>query len=428
MTALPPVNLLEQGDAVAISIHKSSRMKKLLAAVIALVIVAGGIGGVTAAAFAAQHANAQATADNASAAFRGEVVEYTSATSAFKSALSDASALLPALNCLVSSGTGYLADADISALRSVERDLQAGVTSAGKISATTEQQLVLPEEGTTDQLIANTNKLKSQSKHLGGDINALSTAAARLMTQMKSTSAAVVVASTNIALAVQTIQSGTQNADQRAKDAFVAAVSAVQSVNSGPTKDLIAALNSYITGAKGIQAASAAQAAADASARAAAATQAAAAAKQAAAARQPGSPACAETPAGVKHIYVSIGQQHLWACTGDVLLTDTAVTTGASAITNVNDATPTGTSEITGKSRNTVLAGHDINGPWNDPVKFWMPFDGGIGFHDSSWQTFPYGSDLYKTQGSHGCIHIPVAVIATLFDWAPVGTLVTVRS
>jgi hypothetical protein len=136
---------------------------------------------------------------------------------------------------------------------------------------------------------------------------------------------------------------------------------------------------------------------------------------------------CAATPAGVKHIYVSIGQQHLWACTGTVLLTDTAITTGASAITNVHYATPLGTSHITGKSRNTVLAGHDINGPWNDPVKFWMPFDGGIGFHDSSWQTFPYGSDLYKTQGSHGCIHIPAAVIATLFDWAPVGTLVTVQ-
>ena len=57
-----------------------------------------------------------------------------------------------------------------------------------------------------------------------------------------------------------------------------------------------------------------------------------------------------------------------------------------------------------------------------------MPFDGGIGFHDSSWQTFPYGSPLYTTQGSHGCVHVPVAVIATLFDWAPISTPVTIRS
>lgn len=152
----------------------------------------------------------------------------------------------------------------------------------------------------------------------------------------------------------------------------------------------------------------------------------------AAAAQPPAAPAqnsaCAGTPAGAKHIYVSIGAQHLWACTGEVLLTDSAVTTGASAITNAHYATPMVTSHITGKSRNTVLAGRDVNGPWNDPVKFWMPFSGGVGFHDSSWQTFPYGSDLYKTQGSHGCVHVPVAVIATLFDWAQVGTLVTIRN
>jgi hypothetical protein len=428
MTAIPPVDDLDRGDAVAISTHKWSRTKKLLAAAIALVLVAGGIGGATVAASATQHANAQATAENTSSAFRADAVKHSSATAALKSALSDASALLPALNSLVSGGTGYLADADINSLRNVQSDLQAQVTAAAKVSATTEPQSVPPQEGTTDQLIAYTSKLNDQSKRLIDNTDALSTAAAKLMTEMKSTAVAVAVASTNLAPAVHTIQSATQNVDQPSKDAFATAVSAVKSVTGKPTKDLVSALNSYITSAKGIQAASAAQAAADASARAAAAAQAAGAeaARRAAAVRQPGSPACAGTPAGVKHIYVSISQQHLWACTGDVLLTDTAITTGASAITNVHYATPLGTSHITGESRNTVLAGHDVNGPWNDPVKFWMPFDGGIGFHDSSWQTFPYGSDLYKTQGSHGCIHIPVAVIATLFDWAPVGTLVTV--
>lgn len=428
MTAIPSVDDLDRGDAVAISTHKWSRRNKLLAAAIALVIVAGGIVGATVVASVTQHANAQATADNTSSAFRADAVKHSSAAAALKSALSDASALLPALNSLVSGGTGYLADADINSLRNVQSDLQAQVTAAAKVSETTEPQSVPPQEGTTDQLIAYASKLNNQSKRLIDNTDALSTAAAKLMTEMKSTAAAVAVASTNLAPAVHTIQSATQNADQPSKDAFATAVTAVKSVTSKPTKDLVGALNSYITSAKGIQAASAAQAAADASARAAAAAQAAGAeaARRAAAVRQPGSPACAGTPAGVKHIYVSVGQQHLWACTGDVLLTETAVTTGASAITNVHYATPIGTSHITGKSRNTVLAGRDVNGPWNDPVKFWMPFDGGIGFHDSSWQTFPYGSDLYKTQGSHGCIHIPVAVIATLFDWAPIGTLVTV--
>lgn len=141
----------------------------------------------------------------------------------------------------------------------------------------------------------------------------------------------------------------------------------------------------------------------------------------------PAAAACAGTPAGVKQIYVSIAEQHLWACTGEVLLTNAPVTTGASALTNVHNATPLGTTRITGKTRNTVLAGKDINGSWNDPVSYWMPFTGGIGLHDASWQTFPLGSQQYKTEGSHGCIHVQLSVIATLFDWASVGTLVTVR-
>jgi L,D-transpeptidase catalytic domain len=138
--------------------------------------------------------------------------------------------------------------------------------------------------------------------------------------------------------------------------------------------------------------------------------------------------ACSITPAGVDHIYVSISQQELWACTGPTLFTSTAVTTGASALTNVHDATPMGTWRIYSKVRNTVLTGHDANGSWRDVVAYWMPFYGPYGFHDASWQTFPYGSPLYTTQGSHGCVHVPVAILGTLFNWAPIGTLVTVAS
>jgi len=142
----------------------------------------------------------------------------------------------------------------------------------------------------------------------------------------------------------------------------------------------------------------------------------------------PQASACAGIPAGVKQILVSISAQHLWACAGDSLYTESAVTTGASALTNVHDATPVGQFHVTGKVRNTVLAGHDVNGAWNDPVTYWMPFSGGVGFHDSPWQTFSLGSPLYTTQGSHGCVHVEVSAIGRIFDWAAVGTLVTVRS
>lgn len=138
--------------------------------------------------------------------------------------------------------------------------------------------------------------------------------------------------------------------------------------------------------------------------------------------------ACASTPAGTKHIYVSISQQHLWACTGSSLTADGPVTTGASALTNVHDATPVGTYFIRSKATHVTLAGSDVNGSWDDHVTYWMPFDGGDGFHDAPWQTFPLGGPQYTTQGSHGCVHVALPVLTTLYGWAPVGTPVTVTA
>ncbi|GAA4070110.1 hypothetical protein GCM10023065_24470 [Microbacterium laevaniformans] len=129
---------------------------------------------------------------------------------------------------------------------------------------------------------------------------------------------------------------------------------------------------------------------------------------------------------GVLHVYVSIAAQHLWECSGENLLMDSAVTTGASGF-DPDYATPTGTFAITRMTRNTELAGHDRHGSWDDQVAYWMPFQGGdVGFHDASWQTFPFGTDGYLQNGSHGCVHMPTDAIAHLYADVEVGTRVTV--
>lgn len=48
-------------------------------------------------------------------------------------------------------------------------------------------------------------------------------------------------------------------------------------------------------------------------------------------------------------------------------------------------------------------------------VQYWMPFDGGIGFHDASWRS-SFGGDIYLTSGSHGCINLPPANAGILYD------------
>ena len=121
---------------------------------------------------------------------------------------------------------------------------------------------------------------------------------------------------------------------------------------------------------------------------------------------------CARNGAPQK-VIVSIRRQHLWMCAGHRLVRQSAVTTG---IVGEYTNTPTGNYVIQDRVRDTTLT---LNTGATYAVKYWIPFDGPLfGFHDSSWQNFPYGSARYKTQGSHGCVHMPLAAIAFLYRWA----------
>jgi lipoprotein-anchoring transpeptidase ErfK/SrfK len=120
---------------------------------------------------------------------------------------------------------------------------------------------------------------------------------------------------------------------------------------------------------------------------------------------------CAHNRAAQK-VIVSIKAQHLWMCARHRLVRQTPVTTGmVGQWTN----TPTGNYRIQGRNRDTTLT---LNTGATYAVKYWIPFDAPLfGFHDSSWQKFPYGSPKYKTDGSHGCVHMPLKSIAFLYRW-----------
>jgi hypothetical protein len=158
---------------------------------------------------------------------------------------------------------------------------------------------------------------------------------------------------------------------------------------------------------------------------------------------QPTTPAAARasssgpTPAPVRHVastpcaghrghrlvLVSLRRQHLWMCAGHRDVRDTAVTTGR---LGQYTETPTGTYQIQGLNRDSTLT---LNTGATYPVKYWIPFDAPLfGFHDSPWQRFPYGSPLYKTRGSHGCVHVPLRAIRFLYGWADIGTTVRIKA
>ena len=76
-----------------------------------------------------------------------------------------------------------------------------------------------------------------------------------------------------------------------------------------------------------------------------------------------------------------------------------------------NYTTPPGLFELYYKQKDRVLKGED----YATPVKYWMPFNGGIGFHDANWQPY-FGGDRYLEGGSHGCINMPPEKAAALYE------------
>lgn len=77
-----------------------------------------------------------------------------------------------------------------------------------------------------------------------------------------------------------------------------------------------------------------------------------------------------------------------------------------------NYTTPPGIFGLTYKQRDAVLRGEG----YASPVDFWMPFNGGIGFHDATWRS-AFGGTIYKTNGSHGCINMPYDAAKKLYDY-----------
>lgn len=130
---------------------------------------------------------------------------------------------------------------------------------------------------------------------------------------------------------------------------------------------------------------------------------------------------CAANAAGPL-VLVSLTHQHVWMCDGTVQVYDTPATSGE---VDNGDATPVGTWQVQSRETERYLEGPG----YRQFVHYWMPFDGDFGFHDASWQTIPFGSSDYRTAGSNGCIHLPLAAAQWLYDWSVVGvTTVTVQA
>ncbi len=111
---------------------------------------------------------------------------------------------------------------------------------------------------------------------------------------------------------------------------------------------------------------------------------------------------------GDTYVEVNLTAQHLIYYKDGELVVESDFVSGNEA---KGWSTPTGTFALYYKERNRTLRGQG----YASPVSFWMPFNGGVGFHDAKWRG-SFGGDYYKWRGSHGCINLPYSAAKTLYD------------
>ena len=108
------------------------------------------------------------------------------------------------------------------------------------------------------------------------------------------------------------------------------------------------------------------------------------------------------------YVEVSIPEQRVWMYVNGECIVNTPVVTG-----NISKGhnTREGVFSLTYKTRNATLRGAD----YASFVYYWMPFDGGIGLHDATWRG-SFGGKIYKTNGSHGCVNMPLEAAKTVYN------------
>lgn len=120
---------------------------------------------------------------------------------------------------------------------------------------------------------------------------------------------------------------------------------------------------------------------------------------------------------GDTFVEIDLSGQHMWYHKNGQIVLESDIVSGTYNI--ADRRTPAGAYYLYNKERNRVLRGTklpDGTWPYETPVSYWMPFNKGIGLHDSSSWRSKWGGTIYMNNGSHGCINLPTGVAAQLYN------------
>ncbi len=113
---------------------------------------------------------------------------------------------------------------------------------------------------------------------------------------------------------------------------------------------------------------------------------------------------------GSSYVEADLSNQHLYLYQDGEIVVETDFVSGT-MISSYDCVTPEGIFGLTYKTMNAVLKG----ATYRTPVKYWMPFYGNYGMHDANWRR-SFGGEIYKTNGSHGCINLPPSMAGQIYQ------------
>lgn len=121
-----------------------------------------------------------------------------------------------------------------------------------------------------------------------------------------------------------------------------------------------------------------------------------------------------------KEIVVSISAQSMWAYEGGELMISSLVSTGTAEVPET--VTPIGYHSVLVKYDAQTMEGTISDEYYRvEDVPYVMYFDDfGNAIHGTYWHN-NFGMPM-----SHGCVNLPIDIAAWMYEWAPVGTAVTV--
>lgn len=135
-----------------------------------------------------------------------------------------------------------------------------------------------------------------------------------------------------------------------------------------------------------------------------------------------GNPDCwtAKDDIGKTYLEVDLSAQTMWFYENGKKKREMLIVSG---VPNENRNTPGGVFKLFMQAKNYRLKDSNPDGSsWDTTVAYWnqLTFDG-IGIHDATWQPY-FGGELYKWNGSHGCINVSLADAEYVYENVPTNT------